>query len=238
MKILAIDTSTSVGSVALLVDGQLVAEIAASVRARHGETLLPHVQRVLELGGLAPAGVDLIAVGLGPGSFTGLRVGLAAVKGLAIANGTPVVGVGSLAAIARGLAPAGGVAVVLADAQRGEVFLAAYDVRETEPATELLAPIHLLPDQAIAHLGGALPEGVPLVFGGTASHAHRAVLATAFGSRARFAPAALDFPRAAHLALEAAALHAKHGPSNAAELEPLYVRGADAKLPDKPLRTP
>ena len=77
MKTLAIDTSTNLGSVALLRDGTIAAEVAGMVRARHGETLLPHVEHVMAVAGEEIGDIDLIAVGIGPGSFTGLRVGVA-----------------------------------------------------------------------------------------------------------------------------------------------------------------
>lgn len=133
MKTLAIDTTTELGSVALLDGGALVAEAAARVRARQGEVLLPHVARVLETARWTPRELELLVVTVGPGSFTGLRVGMATAKGLALAGGTPLVGVGSLRVLAAAAAvgqPAGTMVAAVLDAHKGEVFFAAWLVSE------------------------------------------------------------------------------------------------------------
>src|SRR5690349_6667536 len=118
MRTLALDTSTLVGTVAVLEDGALRAEWSASVRASHGETLLPELARTLAQAGLTLAQIDLFAVGLGPGSFTGVRIGVATAKGLALAERKPIVGITSLQVLARGMAsePLRAVAV---DAHKG-----------------------------------------------------------------------------------------------------------------------
>ena len=85
MYTVGIDTSSPLGSVALLRDGELIAESHARVQAKHGETLLSHLEHVLGEGAIGIRDLDLIAIGAGPGSFTGLRVGVATAKGLAFA---------------------------------------------------------------------------------------------------------------------------------------------------------
>src|SRR3954447_24654475 len=128
MRILALDTSTYLGTVAVVQHGELPAEWSALVRASHGETLLPHVERALELSRLTLAELDLIAVGIGPGSFTGVRIGVATAKGLALAEQKPIVGVTSLRALARGLGVGAGLRVPVVDAHKGEVYTAAYEL--------------------------------------------------------------------------------------------------------------
>ena len=213
---LALDTSTEVGSVAVLRGDTLLAERAARVRARHGETLLPHCRGALADAGAVLGDVGLLVVGVGPGSFTGTRIGLATVKGLALAGGPPVVGISSLAALAMAAAPrlaAAGITL----AGRGAVFAAGY----AGDGSELLAPFEASPGEAGARLRDA-------------------GIRHAAGSGARLAgfdtASVLDVPRAAYLALRGVARFAASGADPLASLEPVYVRPSDAKLPAAPLR--
>ena len=217
MLLLALDTSTELGSVAVLADGELRAEVAARVRGRHGETLLPMVREALRLAMVDKAELDRIAVGLGPGSFTGTRVGVATAKGLALALDLPIVGVGSLRAIARG-APAPRISVAV-DAHKGEVYAAVYRI-DGGALVEELAPFHATPDVARARL----PEGVPTVGSGARRYPD------ALGALAL--PPIFDAVRASLIGLEAIELEASGGPADRGTLEPLYVRPTDATLPD------
>ncbi len=230
MRVLGIDTSTEMGSVAVVVDGVVVAELVARVREKHGETLLPHVAHVLELAGVALADLNLVAVGVGPGSFTGLRIGLATAKGLAVGRGMPVVGVPSLRALARGLPLVRGVVAPMLDAHKGEVYVALYRSEPDGTLVTLLEPIHALPAEAgRAVRARAGDETVVLV--GDARRAHGEAIQQAVGAPSAIAGAAHDTPRAADVALEAIDVLAREGPHDVASLEPLYVRASDAKLP-------
>src|SRR6056297_1404685 len=127
-RILAIETATSHQAVALIEGTELKEHRVQRVRYNHGSSLLQNIDHLLQAQGIEVAEIDLFAVGLGPGSFTGLRVGLATAKALARATDKPIVGVSSLAAIAEGPARANPQATVLAtfDARRREVYAAAY----------------------------------------------------------------------------------------------------------------
>ncbi len=114
MLILAFDTATDVATSALVDDGEVLGE-----RTSRAQTLLEDVDALLRQGGARPADVDALAVGIGPGSFTGVRVGLATARGLALALGIPAAGVSTLAALAAG-APG---ATPVIDARRREVFV-------------------------------------------------------------------------------------------------------------------
>ena len=127
MLVLALDTSTPATSVALVADGKLLAERSEVAANRHGELLSPFIAEVLDSGGARPADVDLVAVGVGPGPFTGLRVGLMTASSFADALAIPARGVCSLDAVAG----AGDRAwdsgfTVLTDARRKEVYWARY----------------------------------------------------------------------------------------------------------------
>ena len=139
MRVLAIDTSTLLGSVACVVDGELRAEVSARVRARHGETVFTLLEQVLAHAEVERDALDLIACGLGPGSFTGTRVGVAAAKGLALALDKPLVGVSTLRALA--LAAPGEVLAPVVDAHKGEVFVGVY-ARTTAGLEERAASAH------------------------------------------------------------------------------------------------
>jgi len=126
MNILVLDTSTERAAIGLSTrtGGQYTASTAAA--RRHGRDLIPRLGAILAEAGLSPRDVDLFAVGLGPGSYTGLRVGLAAAKTLAYATGAPIVGLDSMEVVGRN-APASAVRIsVVADAQRSEVYVAEF----------------------------------------------------------------------------------------------------------------
>lgn len=233
MLVLALDTSTEVGSVALLTDDVVRVELSAAVANRHAETLLPQVERALALHGAELSDVELLAVGIGPGSFTGLRVGIATVKGLALGLGRPVVCVPSLAAIARGLLPGEGTAVVVGDAFRGEVFVGAF--RSVGDRLEPVLPsFTAAPEEAARRVREVLPE-TPLLLAGEGLRKHHDAFRAALGGKPTVASSAFDFARAGLVGLEALATFRSDGPIDLASLEPLYVRPSDAKLPDRPL---
>ena len=235
MLVLAVDTSTAIGSVAVVQDGEVLAELAARVSAKHGETLLPNVARVLEEAGVGIADVGLLAVGLGPGSFTGVRIALATMKGLALARRTPLVGVGSLLVLARGAGLDGRVVVTLVDAHKQEVFGAAYGGDTVAGAVELVVPFHALPGAAAELLIAALADEVrPLALVGDAPAALRGPVALALegaGYAVIAGPEGSDFPRAVALAAEAERRFLARGGDELAALEPLYVRPPDITMP-------
>jgi tRNA threonylcarbamoyladenosine biosynthesis protein TsaB len=231
MLTLALDTSTYVGTVSVTRGGELLCESSAFVRASHGETLLPHVERALSLAGVKLGDVELFAVGIGPGSFTGVRIGVATAKGLALAEKKPLVGVTSLRVLAAGMAGGAGVQVPLLDAHKGEVYTAAYERDEAGELRELIAPFHGSPDAAAARIVDETTGRLWVAGNGLARYG--SVLLERMGARAAQLPGYSDVPRAACLAHEAELAFRRHGPSDLARLEPLYLRPSDAKLPTR-----
>jgi tRNA threonylcarbamoyladenosine biosynthesis protein TsaB len=127
MIVLGIETSTARSSVALLADGELIAHEHHEDARGHGAFLAPAMRRCLDVAGARDGGaaiVDLVAVGTGPGLYTGLRVGMATAAAFASARGVPVAGVGGLDTLAAAVGPSGASVVTTLDARRGQVFWA------------------------------------------------------------------------------------------------------------------
>ena len=131
MFILAVDTTTLTGSVALLREGTLVEQSDMAPPAAHSARLLRTVDGLLTRHGLSIRDVEAFAVAAGPGSFTGIRIGLSAVKALAFASGRPVAPVSSLEALAaRAAGPEAALVAPIIDAKKGEVYAALFRARE------------------------------------------------------------------------------------------------------------
>ena len=131
MLILAVDTTTPHGSVALLEDSHVLAEVNCVASLTHSERLLPAVDLILRQQGFAIKDVDAYAVAQGPGSFTGIRIGLSTIKSFALASGNPVVPVSTLKALAWKLKfPHKRLLCPLLDARKGEVYAALFELKK------------------------------------------------------------------------------------------------------------
>ena len=139
MNILALESSAVAASVALMRDGSLLAESTVNIGHTHSETLLPMVEELLGRVGLSVSDVDVFAVSAGPGSFTGVRIGVASVKGLAFGSGKPCVGVSTLEALAENLSviPNALICPVM-NARRNQVYTALF--RNSEIGLTRLSP--------------------------------------------------------------------------------------------------
>ena len=132
MIILAIDSTAVSGSVALCRDEELLCEFTLNIGNTHSETLLPMVESALKMCGMSVSDVDLFACDEGPGSFTGVRIGAATVKGLAFNSGKPCIGVSTLEALAQNLVGFEGIACPVMNARRGQVYNALFEVNNKE----------------------------------------------------------------------------------------------------------
>lgn len=151
LLVLGLDTSSAQGAVGLLLGERLLAEISIPVDRTFSEKLLPTVDRLLQIGGVSLDRLGLVAVVRGPGSFTGLRIGLATAKGLAYTKGVPVVGVVSLEVLAWGVGLVGETVTAVLPARAGWVYTATY--RRTDTQLECLCPPEL---KRLDHWMGAL----------------------------------------------------------------------------------
>jgi len=153
--ILAVTSATRLAGVALLRDGELLAELEAPIGRPHSELLMPLVDEILRSAGRGLADVDAFAVAVGPGSFTGLRVGIATVKGLAFGSDRRVAAVPTLRALAEAAPSSGGPVAAVLDAQRGEVYGTLYG-DDFPGREEVWTP---------AELAAAIPPAALLVVG-------------------------------------------------------------------------
>jgi tRNA threonylcarbamoyladenosine biosynthesis protein TsaB len=222
--IAGLDTATDDVSVAVVRDGEVVDERLVGKpeggRPRHAEALLVELEAAVGAGG-GWAAVDLLAVGVGPGSFTGLRVGIATARAIAQAIRKPVVPVGTLAALAEGIAEAGGdgrLRLPVLDGRRGEVFAALLD----PDGVERWEPFVAAPGELAERLR-ALSEGV--VAGGSGALRFRGEL-EAGGAEV------LPDSSAAHLiwARHVCRLAAGGTPSQLEAIQPIYLRPPDAQV--------
>ena len=213
MKLLAFETATEACSVAVLVDGEVRERFEIAPR-RHAELALPWAEALLAEAGIARAQLDAIAVGRGPGAFTGVRLAIALAQGIALALDRPVIPVSTLAALAM---HAGGEHRIAAiDARMGEVYLGLF-VRDGDDLRALGEEIVVAPDQA------PLPEGEGWSGAGTGFAAADGAL------KARFAGhlTAVDtsaLPRAGDIARLAALAYARGEAVAPERAEPAYLR--------------
>lgn len=156
MNLFALDTSTSRAALAVVTAGGGVHTATPDPAARHGRALVPAVKRLLDEAGLRAGDLDGLAVGLGPGSYTGLRVGLTAAKTLAYALGKPLAGLDSLEAVARNAPASARRVAVIADAQRGDVYAADFArAGPSEPLTRV-TPTRVV---SLDRWAAGLPDG-------------------------------------------------------------------------------
>ncbi len=221
MRILAVDTTGAHGSVALLEDGMLRGLVGlAPARPQHAETLLSIVDEMLNRLDLAIEQVDGYAVAVGPGSFTGLRIGIATVEGLAFANRRPAVGVSTLDATAYRFRYLEGLVVAIIEAYRGEIYGAAYRANGLE--LTLVGPPACEPPERFLD---ALAER-PVRVAGTAILRHSPLVASRWGT-------SILADRSFFLGEEIARLGAVELEAGRSAklggLEALYIRPSDAE---------
>lgn len=216
MRVLAVETSTLAGGAALLDGERLRGEYLLDVRATHSERLMPAIDRLLTDADWKPGDLEGLAVAIGPGSFTGLRIGVSAVKGLALALAIPIAAVPTLDAMAAALPFADLPVCPVIDARKGEVYASLYRWDGTGMRREwdylAVAP---------ATLAARLAEPVILV--GDAAEAIRT-------PHARLAPPHRRVPSPAAVGVLGVARLAAGETVSAADLVPIYLRPSEAEL--------
>jgi tRNA threonylcarbamoyladenosine biosynthesis protein TsaB len=229
MLVLALDTTTRQGSIALVRDGALLSTYSGNAAITHGERLPGDLLRLLDAHAMRVSDVDVYAVAAGPGSFTGLRIGIATMQGLALANGKSLVGISALDAlnaVVRSLStqsatldPSSEVAAWM-DAQRGQVFSALYKDGSSVDDALVEKPAAILSRWQLE------PRN-PRVFAGDGALAYRELIVRAFPHAAVVDPV----PPLAPAIAELAERHIeRHGASAPDAIRPVYIRRSDAEL--------
>jgi tRNA threonylcarbamoyladenosine biosynthesis protein TsaB len=230
MRILAIDTATQICGVALRVGERTAVELTIDHGQTHARYLMEAVQSTLKLGGLSIDEVDGLAVTCGPGSFTGLRIGISTVKGMALASGKPVVGISTLHALAIQADWGGEIVCPMIDARRQEVYWSMF--RRKGGALELFEPEQVGP---LASLLERLDR--PCAFIGSGAHAYRDILGTTPNALLPMAEARHQL-RPGAVAQLAGARFAQGRSDDLDSLGPVYLRPSDAEVNRGPCPVP
>ncbi|WP_258358642.1 tRNA (adenosine(37)-N6)-threonylcarbamoyltransferase complex dimerization subunit type 1 TsaB [Moorella sulfitireducens (nom. illeg.)] len=228
MLVLGLDSATQVAGVALMDGDRLVAEMFFNTRKNHSQRLLPMIAALLREAGVKPADLDGLAVALGPGSFTGLRIGLATVKGLAHAAQKPVAGVPTLDGLAWNAWEVPGLVCPVLYARRQEVYTALYRWQEGKLCR--LTPYQAGdPHSLVASLKSYTG---PVYFLGDGVDPYREAWQQ-LGSRARFLPSTSILPRAAQIARLGRERLLGGQEDDLFQLKPLYLRPSPAERQDE-----
>ncbi|MBQ9278580.1 MAG: tRNA (adenosine(37)-N6)-threonylcarbamoyltransferase complex dimerization subunit type 1 TsaB [Lachnospiraceae bacterium] len=225
MKILGFDSSGMVASVAIACDDILVAEYSVNYKKTHSQTLLPMFDAVVSMTELDLDSVDGIAVAAGPGSFTGLRIGMSTVKGLGLALDKPVVAVPTCHALAYNLWGSDKLICPILDARRSQVYTALYEFKDEEMITikeqdamdinDLIDIINNL-DRDVIFVG----DGIPVF---------KERIEEKIKNKAYFAPAHLNRQRAGSVAA-LGMIYMKEGKAESADdVKPVYLRKSQAE---------
>lgn len=229
MRLLAIDSATPVAGVAVLEDEKLLREAFANLGRTHSETLLPLVDRVLRECALTLQEMDGVAITGGPGSFTGLRIGLALAKGLCLGAHLPLIAVSTLEVLAANLPFSPAIVCPLLDARKQEVY-AGFFATTTGEVVALAEPGAYSPGDFVEKARQlSLEQGGKLVLLGDGVLPYRGFFANALGEQLSLAPPHLMLPRASALASLAGRKMACGEFADVINLRPQYIRLSEAE---------
>lgn len=223
MNILGIETSTKTGSVAVVNEKGLVAQYTLSIEITHSERLMSTLDRVLKDARLSLDEIHGYAVSIGPGSFTGLRVGISTVKGLAFATGRPIAAVPTLEAMAWNIPFCGHAVCPMLDAKKREVYAGIYRFEGAALVCDMDAAaidVHAL----LSRITGTA------VFVGEAAMLYRAEIEKALAGRALFAPLSHSSPSAGSVAEIGLRMIEQDIVSDVDSLSPMYIRRPEAEV--------
>ena len=222
MKILGVDTSTPIGSVALINDDNVVAEHTLDILQAHSSRLMPAIDSVLKWGDITVNDLDGCAIGIGPGSFTGIRIGVATIKSICYAVDKPIVGVSTLEAIAYNLRWSNSIICPLLDARRSEIYGAIFEGRTKweRLSEDLCLPI----DAFLDRIKEDTPADCVINFVGDGLTTYGDAVRENLGDWVHFADAIFNVPRGATIAYLGAQRLQQGDSDSYWTLVPNYVR--------------
>ncbi len=223
MRILAVDTATKSCSVAITEQDAVLGELTSVSEQTHSRHLLEMIRTVMQNAGVGMSSLDGFAVSRGPGSFTGLRIGISSIKGLAFAVNKPVVGISSLEALAQQSIPASNRIFPLIDARKGEVYAAVYRFTP-EGLIQESDEMVLSPDELLKDIDK------PCLFLGSGAVLYREVIMQKLGGLGTFARQQRHVIRASTVAALGRKRFENGEVDEVAELVPHYIRKSDAEL--------
>lgn len=223
MLILALDTSTMLGGAALLRDDALIAESRLNVKITHSERIMTEVNGILLRSGLSLQDVDVFGIAAGPGSFTGLRVGLSTIKGLVYATGKKLVSASTLRSLAWNFPFSAYDVCPILDARRKEVYAGIYSWSGGDFLT-------LLPEQAVSLEDLLEKIKAPTVFLGDGVPIYRTQIEERLGNNAIFAPPHKSVPSPANTAYLCLQRAMRGEFENPIALTPMYLRRSEAEI--------
>ncbi len=225
MKILSVDTSANVATASITEDDKLICEFILNNKLTHSQTLMPVIDNILKQSELDLSDIDLAVVANGPGSFTGLRIGVSAVKGLAHALKIPVIGVSTLTGMAYNLPFCKDIICPIMDARRAQVYNAVYKWNDGE-LTQIKEPRALAVEELLEEFVNSDDK---VVFLGDGVPVHKDKIVEKLGDRAVFAPSCANAQRASSLAAAAKKLYNEGKTQSCYELMPFYLRKSQAE---------
>lgn len=224
MRTLAIDTSTKTASVALLHHSEVVIEIFTNLGTNHSTVLLPIVENVCNISGIRVEEMDLYVCTIGPGSFTGIRTGVATIKGFALATGKPVVGVSTLDSLALNLAVSRICVCPMLDARKSQIYTALYRMKGN------YFPDKIMQEKTtdVADFLQCIDEEV--VFLGDGAERYEGIISERLAGRARFAIGLQNSVRASVAGLLGENKFRNGERMDPVSLMPRYLRRSEAEL--------
>jgi tRNA threonylcarbamoyladenosine biosynthesis protein TsaB len=224
MKILAVETSTMLGGIAVMDDSAgLITEVRLNVKATHSERLMTAIDHALKQSGLTLQDIDVFGVATGPGSFTGLRIGLSTVKGFSYATGKPVVSIPTLEAFAWNFPFSRHPVCVMLDARKKEVYAAVFEWKDSGFE-------RIIDERSVrpAELLDSLKETV--IFSGEGSLLYKQIIVDKAGENALFAPPQCMLPSPANVAYLGIRKALNKEFSDPVSLVPSYIRRSEAEI--------
>jgi tRNA threonylcarbamoyladenosine biosynthesis protein TsaB len=228
MKILAIETSTMLGGIAIMDDlSGLIAEVRLNVKSTHSERLMTEIAHVLKQAELKVSDIDVFAIAIGPGSFTGLRIGLSTVKGFSYATGKPIVSVPTLEALAWNFPYCRHPVCTMLDARKKEVYSALFKWEDGE-FTRLIDEVSIRINRVLEDI--KLSSDKKIVFTGEGAILYKDKIIEVMGNKAIFASPEKIVPSPANVASIGIKKAIKGEFSEPVSLVPFYIRRSEAEL--------